>query len=225
MKKYILAVLVCTTLLPGVSLAHEHGIFKIGDGYYQITIGSMHEPVVVDDKSGVEFWVYKCTNASCTPKMSADGDMDGPVGPAVTGLEKSVKVEIQAGNKKKMLDIKPKYGEFGSYYAPFYPTVATTYTYRIVGEINLQPVDLSFTCATEGSTASDEGEKKISDSVTQISKGGAFGCPKSKAELGFPESAPMLVDVASTANQARTVAWPALGIALAALALAISRRK
>ncbi len=227
MKKYLLAVPTLALLLtPLIASAHEHAVYKIGDKYYQIVIGSMNEPVAIDDKTGVEIMVSQCVNASCSPTRGPDGDMDGPVGPAVGGLESTLKVELQAGSKKKSLDFTPKWSELGSYYAPFYPTVATTYAYRLLGTINSAPFDATFTCLLEGAShdRSDMTEKKLNDSVTRIMDGGGFGCPNEKAPLGFPESASSLVDVRQSGVEGGRLAQIALALSSVAIGLGLYRR-
>ena len=187
MKRTVLTMLVMLSLVASIASAHQHEKYKIGNDYYEITIGSMNEPVFVDDKSGVEFSIAKVPAAEVEEHDDSAGEHEE--GTPVTGLETTLKVEISAGDKKKVLDIKPTWGEAGSYYAPFYPTVATTYTYRVFGTINNVPVDLSFGCNPAGhpQTTPDSNELKISDQVTRISKQGAFGCPQPRDAVSFPE--------------------------------------
>lgn len=221
MKKIAVTLpLVLALALPLVASAHEHATYQIGKNYYQIVIGSLNEPIAVDDKSGVDLTITKCFTAACTPTKGPDGDMDGPSGTPVSGLESTLKVELSAGGVKKMLSIAPVYGKEGSYSAPFYPTVATTFSYRVNGTIHDVPVDLSFACLPESSAApaAETTPKKISDQVTQLSHGGKFGCPKPKEGLGFPEPAPALVSLKDDAERSGN-ALP-IGLGAAALALA-----
>jgi len=99
-----------STFIPFVASAHEHGTYQIGKNYYQIVIGLLNEPVAVDDKTGVDLTVSKCFNSACMAKMSADGDMDGPAGTPVTGLDQTLKVELQAGGQTKQFALNPQYG-------------------------------------------------------------------------------------------------------------------
>ena len=62
MRKRLILVdllILVTTFCVVVPLAwgHEHDTFKIGDRYYLFTIGSLNEPFVVDDTSGVDLRV------------------------------------------------------------------------------------------------------------------------------------------------------------------------
>ena len=104
MKKILSAAAVLGVLLlaPLTALAHEHDMFQIGDKQYQFVVGSLNEPVVVDDKTGVDLTV---TSGGGAPTRSPDGGMDGPPTKSapVTGLDKTLQVEISAGSQKKVL--------------------------------------------------------------------------------------------------------------------------
>ncbi len=201
------------SFMPLAASAHQHATFKIGGTQYDFVIGSLNEPIVVDDKTGVDFRV---TSGGHMMKAD-DGDMEPMGGTPAEGLEKNLKVELIAGDKKKTLDLSPAYNTPGSYKAAFYPTVATTLSYRFFGTLNNTPIDVTFTCRAEGATAVDEGEKEISAGVTQLMKGGGFGCPAVKESLGFPEQSAAIGDLARGTAHARILAQIAL--ALAALGL------
>src|SRR4029077_6527798 len=129
--------------------------------------------------------VNKCYSPACTPTKGPDGDMDGPAGTPATGLENTLKVELIAGDQKKSFDLSPQYGQDGKYTAAWYPTVATTFSYHFTGTIANTPVDLTYTCIPEGTpiAGTDSTSVKLSDSVTQMSTSGGFGCPVTKADL------------------------------------------
>lgn len=188
--KRLLSSLALTGLLaaPFSAFAHETQNFEIGSKTYSFVVGSLNEPMVVDDKSGVELMIQEL-GAHAEDEAHDDGDSH-PAGTPVTGLEKDLKVEIIAGDKKKTLDLSPIYGEPGSYKAVFFPTVQTTLTYRVFGTLNETVIDLSFTCNPAGHPAipEDTSEVTVSDAVTRTLKRGAFGCPIAKEDLGFPEA-------------------------------------
>src|SRR5579872_6392467 len=119
--------------------AHERDTFKIGDKYYVLTVGSLNEPFVVDNISGVDLRAAQLAGA---PSGSTGK------GTPVTGLERTLKVELSAGAKKQTLSFDPSDEAPGAYAANFIPTVQTTYTYRIFGTVNGAPVDLTFACVT-----------------------------------------------------------------------------
>lgn len=202
-------------VLPLAVSAHQHATFDIGGVQYDFVIGSLNEPIVVDDKTGVDFRVTSGGHMM----MADDGDMEPAGGKPAVGLEEKLKVELIAGDKKKVLDLSPVYGAAGSYKAPFYPTVATTLSYRFFGEINGTPVDLTFTCRAEGADATEEGEKQISAGVKQIMKGGGFGCPSPKEEFGFPENSASIRSLESNTTPQVAIGLSALGILLAGFAL------
>lgn len=207
--------------LPFAASAHEMATYKINGAMYQIVIGSLNEPLVVDDKTGIDLTVTKCSTAACMPAMNADGDMDGPVGTPVVGLGQSLKVTLSAGGEKKTLALTPQYGKDGKYTAPFYPTVATTLSYEFTGTIADTPVDLTYTCIPEGTpkTPLNTTPVKFSDAVTQMSVSGGFGCPLEKAALGFPEPSASIGSLSSEAAGARRIAVGGLALAFIALVL------
>ena len=229
MKTYTSRLLFAVGLLvfgsPFFVLAHERYTYQIGGQTYQIVVGSLNEPLIVDDKSGLDLTV---TRGGGTVTMSADGDLDGAPASSVpvTGLEQTVKVEMIAGGAKKMMDISPVYGKSGGYKTSFFPTVQTTFSYRIFGTINDTQVDLTFTCNPAGNpqVQDDNSPVKVSDNVTRLSKTGAFGCAEAKADFGFPEKAPssydlanMVANVEKTASSASLLSW--IGIILGIIAL------
>ncbi len=217
---------------PFVASAHEHQTFRIGGKTYDITIGSLNEPVTVDDKSGVDFTIV--LGAGEEEQESGEGHEHTDTATPVTGLEQTLKVELSAGDKKKTLDLSPQYGKPGSYKAVFFPTVATTLTYRVFGIIEGTNVDLSFTCNPAGHPQSPEDttELAVSDGVTRLKKSGAFGCPGPKEDLGFPEPSLSILSVDTSTDKAGSgttgnTGGYALGIvalALSIIALVRSRR-
>src|SRR5215813_11752569 len=187
--RQLLLATACTLLGVQAAAAHENQIYRIGAKTYQLTVGSLNEPVAIDDKTGLDFKVEL---------QSGAGAKHGPV----TGLEQTLKVEVAAGDKKKVFSLQSSFGTPGSYKTSFYPTVQTTLSYRIFGTIEEIPVDLTFTCHPAGHARvpEDTTEVKISDQVTRISKRGSFGCPIAKSETGFPEAAPSLFELQTKVN-------------------------
>jgi len=226
-KAALIAPTLALLALPLVASAHEVATYQIGSSNYQFVVGSLNEPVVVDDKTGVDLTVSKCYTAACAPTMNSDGDMDGPAGTPVTGLDQTLKVTLSAGGQKKTLALSPQYGKDGGYSATFYPTVATTMSYEFTGTVNGTAVDLTFTCLPDGTAKAplDTAHTQISDGVTQTSVSGGFACPLEKAALGFPEQSAALGDVAGLASSARTYAIGAIVLSVIALGAALWRRR
>ena len=172
--------------VPLLASAHERRVYQIGNKDYILVIGFLDEPVMVDDKAGVDLSVMLGNGA---PTMGPDGDMDGPpvATQPVSGLEKDLKVEVSAGSEKKIFDFAPAYGALGHYRATFYPSVATTYAFRITGKMNNVSVDISFSCNASGQAPeANISAVKLSDGVTQKMSSGTFGCPSPKADQIFP---------------------------------------
>jgi len=199
-KKTILALpLAMVALLlmasPQSALAHETHIYKIGNQAYQFTVGSLNEPITVDDKTGVDLSVIK---APIPGEHEEEADHHKTAG-AVEGLDKTLKVEVIAGDKKKVFELVPVHGQPGAYKTTFYPTIQTTLAYRFFGTLNNVPIDLTFTCNPAGHPISEEDKTqvKISDKVTRLLKKGAFGCPVAKADMGFPEQSASVYDLAN----------------------------
>ncbi|HUO50153.1 MAG TPA: hypothetical protein VMU25_01100 [Candidatus Paceibacterota bacterium] len=232
MKKILVVIPTLLTLaLPLFASAHEMATYNIGGSMYQIVIGSLNEPVAVDDKTGVDLTVSKCTKPTCAPTMSPDGDMDGPAGTPVNGLDQTLKVTLIAGQQKKTLALSPQEGTEGKYTAPFYPTVATTLSYELTGTINGTPVDLSYTCLPEGTPKAplDTAQKELSNGVTQMSVSGGFGCPVPKEDMGFPEQSASIHALASETGSTQEMAIGALALSVIGIVLggtvAFMRRK
>jgi hypothetical protein len=165
------------------AFAHQRQLFTIGDKDYLFVVGSVNEPVFVDDKSGVELFAY-WPNASDPVNSQANGTRP------IEGLEKMLKVEISAGDKNKTLDFEPAFRDPGHYEAPFFPTIETTYNYTLFGNINGTAFNATWTCSPAGGDAtpiSDNSTTQLSQGVTRKSIMGSFGCPLPRADAGFPE--------------------------------------
>lgn len=176
-------ILVSSTGIQNVAFAHQRQLFTIGDKDYLFVVGSINEPVYIDDKSGVElsaFW----PDPSDPVNSRANGTKP------IEGLENMLKVEIAAGDKRKVLDFEPAFMDPGHYEAPFFPTIETTYNYTLFGDINGTAFNATWTCSPAGGEAepiSDNSTVKISENVTRKSMIGSFGCPLPSSDAGFPE--------------------------------------
>ncbi|MEK6963469.1 MAG: hypothetical protein AABX70_03520 [Nanoarchaeota archaeon] len=158
--------------------AHEHQVFKIGNKTYSFVIGSLNEPVVVEDKSGIDLRVKEVKNQS--------GNLSEI---PMEGLEKSLKVEVIAGNERQEWSIQAVYGSPGSYKNTIYFSKAIPIAYHLFGSIESVPFDVTFECNMEGMNHgdSDNNSVKIAERVTRLSKSGSFGCPKDQEKFVFPE--------------------------------------
>lgn len=153
-------------LLSVCVFAHEQRTLQIGNDEYVIVFGNLNEPIAIDDKTGVDLKVYKLIDGNRTP---------------VEGLENAFKVDIIADGTTKSFDLSPVWRTPGAYYTPYYPTVETTYKYKVKGALAGRQFTLDFTCSHKGHVMHEEekpqGEQQLSSGVKQIAKAGSFGCP------------------------------------------------
>src|SRR5437870_4471235 len=98
----------CILLVTQGAFAHENHVYRIGEKTYQFTVGSLNEPVTVDDKTGLDF------------KVSIPGAKPGAEATPVTGLDQTLKVELGAAGKKKVFNIQPSFGTPGAYKTSFF---------------------------------------------------------------------------------------------------------
>ena len=140
----------------------------------------MNEPAFVDDKSGVEVFAWR---PDPTDPMNSQANGTKPI----EGL--TLKADVSAGGKNMTLDLEPAFRDPGHYEAVFYPTVPTTYSYTVYGDINGTAFRDTFTCrpAGESEPAQDNSTITVSDGVTRIGQSGGFGCFESRADVSFPE--------------------------------------
>ena len=177
------AIMMASSLLViSTAYGHEGRLYSIGGKDYWITVGSINEPVFVDDKSGAEAFI-----SLADPSDPLNSDANGTKN--VEGLEKTIKFEISAGDKKKELVVEPAWRDPGHYEATFYPTIETTYKYKLLGIINNVSVSLDYQCVPGGvqEGAQENATEQISEGVTLKAQRGGFGCPASRADVGFPE--------------------------------------
>src|SRR5260370_23464255 len=80
-----------------LAMAHERDTFKIGNRQYIVTVGSLNERIMVDKISGVDFRVSEAPGAP------------------VVGLDQTLKVELNSGNKKATLAFDPMRNAPASY--------------------------------------------------------------------------------------------------------------
>jgi hypothetical protein len=207
-KNYKISTLIGALALTGLvslfsvtpqAFAHERQLYTIGGQDYLIVIGSLNEPIFVDDKSGVDLRVLR---ADPNNPMNSSAEGAAPV----EGLEETVQVELAAGNNTRVLQLEPAFGEPGAYEAPFYPTVATTITYRLFGTINNTPVDLTFACTPTGEAgaAADNSTVQISEGVVRKGIEGGYGCPAPLTDAGFPEPLVSNNEIVTSLDQLRS---------------------
>jgi hypothetical protein len=185
----IAAVLLFSMSNKGLVYAHQKQLYTVGNNKYLFVAGFLNEPVYLDDKSGVDLYVY-----TTDPKdpMSTDSNSTKPV----EELQDSLKAEISAGAKTKVLDLEPDEERPGHYTASFIPDVETTYKFQIFGNLSGNPISVDFSCnpgAVSEDTIISKSTEKISDIVTRNGVIGGYECPAPRSDGAFPE--PILSNV------------------------------
>jgi hypothetical protein len=177
----IITLLMSSYILHQNAYAHQRQLFTIGNTDYLFVVGSLNEPIFVDDKTGVDFAAY-----SPDPNDPVNSKANGTK--PIERLENVLKVELAAGDKKKVLNFEPAYQNPGHYEAVFFPTIETTYNYTLFGNINGTDFRATWICSpAEGEPMSDNSTVQISDGVIRKAMLGSFGCPQPRTDLGFPE--------------------------------------
>jgi hypothetical protein len=180
------AVLVAALLPFNASVVSAHGHIEVGD--YELVIGFINEPAYQGQPNGLDLRV---TNTKTNEP--------------VKGLEQTLKAEITFGGAKQELAIEPQWGQDGAYTANIVPTKAGAYTWRIFGDIETTPVDVSMTSGPE-----------------------AFSEVEALGSVAFPAADPTAAELQQQIDQARTfgLAGTALGLigVIAATAAFLSRR-
>ena len=123
MKQWRLALIVLTAVLvTGTALAHE----RIVSGDYAFVLGWLDEPPVAGLK-----------NAALVEVTTAKDDQP------VEGAEGTLTAQIVYGGKSKELLLRPLEGQPGVYVGDFIPTQRGTYTLKLGGTIDGQPIEVS----------------------------------------------------------------------------------
>jgi hypothetical protein len=123
MKRWgVILIVVVALALTSTALAHE----RIVLGDYAFVLGWLEEPPVVGLK-----------NAALVEVTTAQDDKP------VEGAEGTLTAHIVYGGKSKELLLRPLAGQPGTYVGDFIPTRRGTYTLKLGGSINGQPIEVS----------------------------------------------------------------------------------
>jgi hypothetical protein len=172
--------MVALVLWGASAAAHERHLLQIGTSDYLVVVGFLHEPVYTGDRTGLDLRIV-------IPDRSNPLDARAPEVKPVEKLDKALKVEVKAGPHARVFDLRPTYGAPGRYEAVFYPTVATTYSFRLFGAVDKVPVDLTFACNPLGHVSvEDKSTVSLSEHVTRKALVGSFGCPAARSGVEFP---------------------------------------
>lgn len=185
--------------------AWAHSGVEVGD--YVVEIGFLVEPAYAGEPNALELVVTRAQGAeeghgeapqgstaitetaAITETSAAEaGTAEHTEGEAaydevgVNGLEGALRAELIFGSRKKEFALEPLAGREGGYTVAFIPTEPGDYTWRIFGEIEGTPVDVSLTSAPD-----------------------TFSPVAPKAELSFPvaEASPQELAAAAAAAAQR----------------------
>ena len=117
-------------LVPNV---FAHTVDSVGD--FRLEIGWMNEPVVSGETNGIELFV-----SPLEPGLSLE---EQEFKNGVTGLEKSLKLQLVLAEDKITLPLDEDHNIPGKYYAFVNPTVAGFYQANVLGDIGDTRVSLS----------------------------------------------------------------------------------
>ena len=170
--------------LPLVALAHERR--TLGAGKYDVVVGWDVEPAFVGEKNAASIRISK---AGTNPAE------------AVTGAERTLKVDIRQGAQTKTFDLRAVFGQPGYYVADIIPTRDGDYVWTFNGAI---------------------GDDKVAEKFDTAD--GKFNAVERATRLEFPLTAPDPVQVTtdiqsarSAAESAQTVAWLGVGVGILGL--------
>ncbi len=178
---YGMAGVIATLALWAVpTVAHQRQLLQIGSTDYLVVVGFINEPVYTGDKSGIDLLIM-------LPDPADPTEARAPEVKPLENLDKTLKVEVKAGPHVRVFDLRPAYRAPGRYEAVFYPTVATTYSFRLFGTLTDVPIDLTFACHPLGHVSlEDKSAVKLSEQVTRKALIGSFGCPSARTDVEFP---------------------------------------
>ena len=121
-------------LIPGlIGNVFAHTVDSVGD--FRLEIGWMNEPVVSGETNGIELFV-----SPLEPGLSLE---EQEFKNGVTGLEKSLKLQLVLAEDKITLPLDEDHNIPGKYYAFVNPTVAGFYQANVLGDIGDTKVSLS----------------------------------------------------------------------------------
>ena len=130
-KKFLILTVLLTPAL--INSVYAHTVDSVGD--YRLEIGWMNEPVVSGETNGIELFV-----SPMEPGLPLEEQefKDG-----VSGLDKTLKMELVYKGEKIILPLKDDHNIPGKYYAFVDPTVAGFYQANILGDIKGTTISLS----------------------------------------------------------------------------------
>lgn len=183
--------------------AFAHTIDSVGE--YRLEIGWMNEPVVSGETNGIEFLVSHLEPGLELKEQKFD---DG-----VSGLEKSLKIELLFKEEKIILSLSPDHNIPGKYYAFVNPTVSGFYQVNILGHIDQTPISLSMHPPKVDERSYIEFPKPSDLTLTQLIDGHT-------TLLGEINNIKKSVNALEQSNQQINVSYVAIGIGVLGIIVA-----
>jgi len=145
-------------------------------------------------------------------RNSVEVDVADAAGKPVTDLRGPFSVEVSFGDDRLVLPLRPAAGEPGKFGASLVPTRPGTYTFRVVGRVQGQTIDVRSTCSDQ-----------TFDCVTDVSEVQFPAKDPSAGQLaeGVGRALPRAERALSTSVSAQNLAIAAIAVAALALAAAI----
>ncbi|HSG73629.1 MAG TPA: hypothetical protein VLA01_00320 [Nitrosopumilaceae archaeon] len=177
--KNIILLFTFLALLSFLIPVYAHTVDSVGE--YRLEIGWMNEPVVSSETNGIELYVSPFdSNIPIEDQEFVNG---------ISGLEKTLKMQLVLNENKITLPLKADHNIPGKYYAFVDPTVSGFYQANILGEIKgtivslsmhppkvnereyiefPEPSDITVRQIIDGHTALIEDINDLKDSVVQL---------------------------------------------------------
>lgn len=229
MKTYFSFLLILLAFFTAqTAYAHEQRVLDLNGTLYYFVVGSLNEPVVVDDRTGLDLQVQKIGARTKYEAQVKEGEIPDKAAPVV-GLEETLKAEIFVDSQVQAMELSKVWGAEGKYKTLFYPTSVATIGYRLYGTIEGVEVNEIFVCNPAGHVMkAQEATHTMEDGTTMeghdmhmsgeddehvVYTSGSFGCPKAKADYGFPAQAEEHDD--DNAQNMLTLALAALAFGMA----------
>jgi len=179
------------------STAFAHTVDSVGE--YRLEIGWMNEPVVSGETNGIELLVSHLEPGLELKQQKFD---DG-----VSGLEKSLKLELLFKEEKIILSLSPDHNIPGKYYAFVNPTVSGFYQVNVLGNIEETPISLSMHPPKVDERSYIEFPKPSDLTLTQLIDGHT-------ALLGEVNNLKKSFTELEQSNQQMNISYLAIGISL-----------
>ncbi|NJK77692.1 MAG: hypothetical protein HC944_01130 [Nanoarchaeota archaeon] len=191
--------------MPGLfGSAFAHTVDSVGE--YRLEIGWMNEPVVSGETNGIEFSVSRLE-----PGLELK---EQKFNEGVSGLEKSLKVELIFKEEKLILSLSPDHNIPGKYYAFVNPTVSGFYQVNILGNIEGTPISLSMHPPKVEERSYIEFPKPADLTLTQLIDGHT-------TLLGEINNMKKSIIELEQSNQQMNVGYVAIGISVLGIVIAL----